>query len=100
LRLPDVLGDFVQSDRVSTRKFQIFVWHDREIDVDQEKIGGNELACAKEIANSVSVLPPEFCQKGDSVARKIVLPVIFVKQNRNRAGSGIHSPIILWLKRS
>jgi hypothetical protein len=66
--------------------------------MDQEKIGGNKLACAEEIANSVSVLLPELCQKGNGVAREIALPVIFVKQNRNRAGSGIHSPIILWLK--
>ena len=63
--------------------------------MDQQKVGGNELARAEEIMNPVSILLPELCQKSDGVAREIALPIIFVEQDRNRAGSGIHLPTIL-----
>ncbi len=67
-RFPDIFNAPVQSDRISIRKFQIFIRHDREIHVDQEKVGGNELPDTEEMVNPVSVLRPELCQKRDGVA--------------------------------
>ena len=66
--------------------------------MDQQKVGRNELPDTEEIANLVSVLSPELCQKLDSVARDVALPVILVKENHNLPGRGVHSPIIHFIR--
>ena len=63
--------------------------------MDQQNVGGNELARAEEIVNPVSVLPPKLRQECNGVARQMSLPIIFVKQDRNRSSGQAHAPVIL-----
>jgi hypothetical protein len=62
--------------------------------MDQQKVGGNELARAEEIVNPISVFSPELRQKRDGLARQMALPIIFVKQDRNRSSGHAHIPVI------
>jgi hypothetical protein len=81
-RFPDVPDIAVENHRISACESQILIWNYRQIDMNQNQVGRNELFDSEKGDNLEAVVPPVFRQRRDAVSGASPA-VVLAEKNRN-----------------